>query len=155
MTQVRDPRFDEHWRAFDDVIEFARQLVADDADIDVDYLDDGLIGVAQMTPSNPRARAVNLIAAQWLIVTIGDHGGRWELDYTDKDLTLAKDLVAAAIAGRLEECFAFGRSRVAVTFANGTTAAETGYFGCVSLLVPLPGWTRWGRRVRYEPYRQS
>jgi hypothetical protein len=35
------------------------------------------------------------------------------------------------------------------------TETETGYQGCLSSLVPLPGWKRWGRTTQYEPYRST
>ncbi|RZS68705.1 hypothetical protein EV187_1140 [Agromyces ramosus] len=85
-------------------------------------------------------------------MTVGDDGGRWELSYTDEDIALARRIIAAAVAGRIEERKAFGRSRVVVTFEDGETIGETGYSGCASLVVPQPGWTRWGEGIRYEPF---
>jgi hypothetical protein len=106
-----------------------------------------------VTPKNPLASGINVIAEQWLIVTVGGLGGRWELNYTDEHRELARKIIGSTVAGRVEERRAFGRSRVTVTFEDGTTERATGYNGCLSLLVPQPGWPRWGELTTYEPYR--
>jgi hypothetical protein len=151
VNQVRDPLFEDHWRVFDSVVEFTRDLVGENGRFELEYAG-GSIGVFDVTPVNPNARPINVIAEQILIVTIGDEGGRFELDYTDEDVELARRLIEAAVTGLVEERSAFGRSRVTVRLPDGTTRTETGYSGCLSLLVPQPGWTRWGRRTSYEPY---
>lgn len=155
MGQERIPEFEERWRSFEAVVEYTRGLVGDDATDDLGYVMNGRIGVCDFAPNNPNACAINIIAEQWLIVTVGSLGGRWELEYTDEHMVLAKGIIAAAVAGRIEERRAFGRSRVTVTLEDGETLRETGYSGCTSLLVPQPGWTRWGALTRYEPYRAT
>lgn len=153
VVAERIPELNEHWRVFDAVVEYARQLVGPDGTEELGYVMNGQIGVCDFTPNNPRARAINIIAEQWLVVTLGDAGGRWELNYTDEQLSLGRKIIAAAVAGRVEERQVFGRSRVTVTFEDGETLSETGYNGCASLFVPQLGWTRWGALTRYEPYR--
>lgn len=106
-----------------------------------------------LRPHNPAALAVALTCEQWVVVEVGRVGGRWELGYEDADVEQAKRLLDAAVAGRVAETFALGRSRVVVTLADGSTETETGYQGCLTSLVPLPGWKRWGRTTQYEPYR--
>ena len=32
---------------------------------------------------------------------------------------------------------------------DGSSRSETGYSGCLSALIPQPGWRKCGRRVRY------
>lgn len=155
MNQERIPEFEDHWRAFDAVINYTRGLVGDDATEDLGYVEHGQIGVCDFVPKNPRACGINLIAEQWLIVTVGDVGGRWELAYTDEDLAFARRIIAATVAGRIEERSAIGRSRVTVTFEDGMECHETGYNGCATLLIPQPGWTRWGLVKRYESYHTS
>jgi hypothetical protein len=65
------------------------------------------------------------------------------------ELVLA--VVRSGVAGRVVETIAPGRSYVEVDLGDGrvegtgTNVAPTGLF-------PLPGWPRWGRKVRYEPY---
>ena len=155
MNQQREPDFEDNWRVFDEVVAYTRDLVGSDGTEDLGYVHSGRIRVYDVEPLNPRARRINVIAEQIFIVTVGDDGGRWELSYTDEDIALARRIIAATVAGRVEERRAFGRSRVVVRFEEGETIGETGYSGCASLLVPQPGWTRWGERIRYEPYRSS
>jgi hypothetical protein len=155
VNEQRDPAFEDNWRVFDEVVAYTRNLVGSDGTEDLGYVHGGRIGVYDVEPLNPRARRINVIAEQFFIVTVGDDGGRWELSYTDEDVALARRIIAATVAGRIEERKAFGRSHVVVTFEDGETIGETGYSGCASLLVPQPGWTRWGDRIRYEPYRSS
>jgi len=38
-----------------------------------------------------------------------------------------------------------------LTMEDGERVSETGYSGCAALLVPLPGWTRWGEVKTFEP----
>jgi hypothetical protein len=55
------------------------------------------------------------------------------------------------IAGRVVEVIGPSRSRVTVTLADGrtdTTSGATELSGCL----PMPFWTKWGRKVRYTPY---
>lgn len=120
---------------------------------EVSSLVNGRVRVYWAAPRNPRARPISIIAESWLVLTLGDHGGRWELEYTDEDLVFARRLVAAVVAGRIEERRGLARSRVTVRLDDGEMVRETGYSGCAALLVPQPGWTRWGRLTRYEPYR--
>jgi hypothetical protein len=77
--------------------------------------------------------------------------GRWELDRSLEDVAFVEDVVRAIVAGRVREVLAPGRARIVVTVADGTTVRETGYDALVGCL-PLPGWRRWGREVRYAPY---
>lgn len=85
------------------------------------------------------------------VETLGGDGGRWELDRTDEDVDFIVGVVDAAIAGRIVETFARGRSRVTVTFEDGSTDTETGASAPLGCL-PLPLWTRWGEHRRYAPY---
>ncbi len=86
-----------------------------------------------------------------LQIEAGHVGGRWELDRTMEDVDFIEQVVRAVAAGRVVEVFGPGRSRVEVTFPDGTQAVETGGVsprGCL----PSPGWVRRGRRVNYAPY---
>jgi hypothetical protein len=86
-----------------------------------------------------------------LQIEAGHVGGRWELDRTMEDVDFIEQVVRAVAAGRVVEVFGPGRSRVEVTFPDGTQAVETGGVsprGCR----PSPGWVRRGRRVNYAPY---
>ena len=150
MSDERAPEFLEQWRVFDAMVDYSRELIGPAATYDVE--EGGAIGLLYITPSNPRARAINVITEQWLIVTVGPNGGRFELGFTDADIALAKGIVAATVAGRIEERSALGRSRVVATLEGGKTIHETGHNGCATLLVPQPGWTRWGKLTTFEPY---
>jgi hypothetical protein len=152
VVHIRVPEFEEHWRVFDDVAEYTRKLVGSNGVMELGYLEGGQIGVFEVVPANPRSCGINVIAEQFFTVTVGAIGGRWELDYEPENVELVKQIIAAAVDGRLEERSALGRSRVAVILENGTTIHETGYDGCASLFVPQFGWTRWGRLTSYEPY---
>lgn len=153
MSSERSPLFDENWRVFDEVVAYTRRLVGQAGTEELNYLVSVRIGEYSVTPNNPRATWISIIAEQWLIVTVGGFGGRWELDYTDEHRELACRIIASAVDGRVEERRAFARSRVTVTFEDGTVKRSTVYDGCGSLLVPQPGWTLWGRRTTFEPYR--
>lgn len=153
MSSERSPQFDENWRVFDEVVAYTRGLVGQAGTEELNYLVSGRIGEYCVTPNNPRAAWISIIAEQWLIVTVGGFGGRWELDYTDEHRELACRIIAAAVDGRVRERRAFARSRVTVTFEDGSVKRSTVYDGCGSLLVPQPGWTLWGKRTTFEPYR--
>jgi hypothetical protein len=155
VNEEREPDFEENWRVSDAVVAYTRDLVGSDGTHDLGYVQGGRIGIYDVEPTNPRARPINVIAEQFFIVTVGDDGGRWELSYSDEDIALARRIIAATVAGRIEERRALGRSRVIVTLEDGEMIGETGYSGCASLLVPQPGWTRWGETTHYEPYRSS
>ena len=154
MSPHRSSQFDDNWRVFDDVVGYTKELVGSDGTFDLGYLSNGRIGTFDVEPNNPLARRINVIAEQFFIVTVGDNGGRWEMSYSEDDVTLGRRIIAATVAGRVQERSAFGRSQVVVTLDDGDTVRETGYSGCASLFVPQPGWTRWGRLTKYEPYRK-
>ncbi len=146
---------DDAWRessnhAVDELADYARALVGDTASVERQSVGTGL-PTLWIEPVNPRSRRVSIIGEAWLIVQLGEQGGRWELDYEEADVALAKALIEAAHAGRVVERAAFARSQVTVTLGGGEKVSETGYDGCSGLL-PLPGWRRWGREIDYEPY---
>jgi|GEM_PF-1784120 len=152
MSLDRDPEFESEWRAFDMLVDHTRDLVGTAASVEVESLCDGRMGACEILPRNPRARAISVTAEQWLIVEVGDPGGRFELDYSPQNVERAKRIIEAAVAGRVTERSAFGRSRVTLTMEDRERVSETGYSGCAALLVPLPGWTRWGELKTFEPY---
>ena len=81
-----------------------------------------------------------------------NRGGRWELARTPGDVDFVEAVVRAAVAGKVVESSALARSQVVVTLEDGRVVSEAGYEGCLSVLIPLPGWRRWGKVVHYEPY---
>lgn len=130
----------------------AHDLAGDGAQIERGAIAHDRILTLEITPQNRRARAVSVLAEQFLVVLLGRNGGRWELGYSDDDVRVAVDLLAAAIAGHVVQRSALGRSRVTATLADGTAVSDTGYIGCLTFLLPLPGWQRWGHLTIYEPY---
>jgi hypothetical protein len=151
MSATPEDALAESNRAVDELVEYARSLVGGSASVERRGVG-GLLPALWIEPVNPRARSVWVGAEQWLVVQLGEQGGRWELGYEDSDMSLAKGLIAAAFAGRVVERVALARSRVTVTLEDGETLSETGYDGCLASLVPLPGWPRWGREIVFEPY---
>lgn len=116
----------------------------------------GVLGHAEvrMTPARPDALGVIWLEGvdEVIVETLSGPGGRWELGTANEDIELVEGIVRSIIAGRVSEVFGPGRSRVTVTLADGTSHSELGLTAPAGCL-PLPFWTRWGRRVHYTPYR--
>ena len=74
------------------------------------------------------------------------------MEAAPEGLAFLEDVARSVIAGRVREVMARGRSRVAVTLADGSAETETGYEGLAGCL-PLPLWRRWSRAVQYAAYR--
>lgn len=142
----------EAGETLDALTEFARGRARDAATYKRSRLVEYPIAVLDIKPIDKRACPINIIAEQFLVVTVGSIGGQWSLSYSDGDVAFAKQIIAAVVAGNVTERFAFARSRVTVTLDDGTSERQTGYDGCLSLLVPQPGWTRWGRLATFGPY---
>lgn len=108
----------------------------------------GIEGVI-VTPSNSDARSIYwTYLGDEIVLEVGTHGGRWELERSERDVSFMTDVVRSIIAGRIREILGPNRSRVEVTLADGRTVVETGY----SSLLPSPGWRRRGETVQYAPY---
>lgn len=115
----------------------------------------GGLSTWRVQPVNPRSLPVQWIAmVDELLLFAGGRGrgGDWQLDATPEDVDFIEAVVRAVAAGRVTETSAFARSRVDVTLDDGRVVGETGYEGCLSGLLPLPGWKQWGTATRYEPY---
>ncbi len=109
----------------------------------------------ELRPVNPRSVPVQWLAfGDEIVLQAGrlNRGGRWELERKLEDVEFIEAVVRAAIAGRVVETSAPARSCVEVTLENGQVVHETGYEGCLSGLIPLPGWRRWGQVIHFEPY---
>ena len=86
-----------------------------------------------------------------VILDLPGTGGRWELGPSDSDLDLLEAIVRSVIDGRVSEVRGPARSRVTVTLGDGksqTTSVGQAPVGCL----PMPFWTRWGRKVQHSPY---
>jgi hypothetical protein len=136
-----------------DLAAVARSEAGDAATIELAELDGVEISMLDVTPVRTDARSLSIVAEQWLVVQVGQVGGRFELDWTAQSIAVASELVRGVIAGRVTERFGWSRSRVVVTTADGREYAKTGSKGCLPALVPNPGWQRRGRLRDYPPYR--
>jgi len=134
--------------------DFVAATVGSRASIAESTVADG-IGLIEVTPYTPGARAIWIVFDYWLTVSVGENGGTWELKYTEEDVNFLISLLAAVFDGRIDEVFAPGRSIVTVTLADGDVVQERGYNGCLPFLVPMPYWPRWGRRVGYLAYSDT
>jgi hypothetical protein len=108
------------------------------------------------TPANPGALGVAWFegVGQVTVWTAGGTGGRWELSASDRDLDLVEDIVQSVVEGRVSEVVGPSRSRVTVTLSSGRELSASGAAG-LSGCVPLPFWTKWGRKTRYGPYSED
>jgi hypothetical protein len=131
-----------------------RDELADCAQIERSSFSDGRISMVSITPKSPSALAVSWIEMhQEIILTAGHEGGRWELGWSQRDVDFVQDVVWSVVTGRAVEVFAPKRSHVKVTLASGKVVAETGWGGCLTILAPIPGWRRFGRKVQYSRYQ--
>jgi hypothetical protein len=77
-------------------------------------------------------RRADALSVTWLDfgndmqVEAGHHGGRWELSRDAAAVGFIEHVVRSVVAGRVVEVFGPRRSRVEVTFEDGTVVAGTG-----------------------------
>jgi hypothetical protein len=131
-------------RALDDEVSVERSNPTDRASL------------VQFTPANRDALGVGWFegVGQVTVWTAGGPGGQWELSASDEDLDLVEDIVLSVVAGRAMKVAGPGRSRVTLTLSSGRELPARGASppaGCV----PLPFWTKWGRKTRYGPYCEN
>ncbi len=101
-------------------------------------------------PVNPRSASIDLlITAHEMILHLGRHGCRWELDDGDVDTDFTERVIEAAIAGRAEELVGTIRFTVRVTFRDGTVEENVRLDG---FLAPTRRWMRREPWTRFEPY---
>ncbi len=133
---------------------YVRTLVGESASIQRATYSEGRVKILWVTPINPKARTLVIVGQQWLQIEAGEHGGRWELDYTPEDIERARAIIEAVISGRVVELISLRRSEVRVTLATGEQVTETGYDTGLGWL-PIPGWRKRAKAVSYEPYQAS
>lgn len=147
-----DDSLDEAQRTVDSLEAYVRSLVGESATIERSSFSEGQVAILWVTPLNSSARSLAVIGHQWLQVEAGESGGCWELDYTAENVEFARSIIEAVISGRVVELMSLGRSEVQVTLATGEVVTETGYGTGLGWL-PIPGWRKRAKVVRYEPYR--
>lgn len=130
-------------RVLDRLEALTRVLVGDRGIVErLRWTDD--IWVVEVTPMNPRARPIQIVAEQFLHVNVGDHGGQFELGYGAEDEAFASQVLESVVAGRVHESLGMWGTTVHVEFEDGQRASETA----------IASWHRpSGSRTRaYEPY---
>ena len=131
-----------------------RDELAGCAQVERSSLSGGRISMVSIAPENPQALAISWMEMhQEVILSAGHRGGRWELGWSRGDVEFIENVVWSVVAGRVSEIFAPMRSHVEVTLGDGTVVAETGYDGCLTMVTPIPGWRRFGRKVQYSRYQ--
>jgi hypothetical protein len=136
-----------------DMLEFfVRELVGNRAEVTRISVARGWLQTLEIRPYNQFAREVHIVCDQNFAVVMGNHGCSWMMGYSDAEVRLAHQLVEDVVFGRIVERSALGRSRVTLTHADGAKTWATNYDGCLVVLIPLPGWPRWGRLTTFEPY---
>ncbi|WP_337830043.1 hypothetical protein [Pseudonocardia sp. TMWB2A] len=86
----------------------------------------------------------NLVA-----VDVGDHS--FTLHRHPDQAEYLRDIVDAAVAGRIVELHGLGRTRLVIPRRDGTTVHETGHRFPLGL-VPLPGWPKRASSTTFAPY---
>lgn len=116
----------------------ARRIVGSRARVIAEQPDG--IPVIRVLPHRQGARSVTLIADQWIVLEVeSGGGGRWELTYDESGISFAEKAIEAVAAGRIREWVGPGRSRVELTFDDGSVHVETGRRGIRGV---LPGRLR-------------
>jgi hypothetical protein len=86
------------------------------------------------------------LGAVQLLLSYGDGRARWELGWTDEDVTFVKDVVRAVCTGNSKEVQGPGRVHVEVSLLDGSTV-RTSTYEFPSGLVPRPGWKNRERKA--------
>ncbi|WP_179790206.1 hypothetical protein [Actinopolymorpha rutila] len=82
----------------------------------------------------------------------GPGGSFGVFDRDDQGAEFVESTVRAIVDGHVTEVFGPDRSRVEVTYLDGSTFHHTGYDGFLAG-IPRWGWRDRGRKVSYPPYR--
>jgi hypothetical protein len=107
----------------------------------------------RVLPTNPQAIPVTwLEATDTEILVFAGPGGRWELGWTPGSAQFVEEVVSAAIDGRIRAVAAPARAAAYVELRDGSVERSSVSEGCLTALIPLPGWRGWGRKTWYEPY---
>jgi hypothetical protein len=144
---MADAEIDEVTRAVANLAEKFTEV----ADVRRETLEHGIVAV-NVKPRNPQALGMTwLVMKDEIVFQAGHHGGRWELARTPEDIAWMECVADAVASGHVWETFGPKRSRVQVAMKDGTTETDTGYSAGAGLL-PVPGWRRRGRSVKYASY---
>ncbi|MBF4511133.1 hypothetical protein ITJ66_01445 [Plantibacter sp. VKM Ac-2885] len=135
----------EYWRSL------VQRLAGASAVTSVEEVDTALPWTnLSVEPVNPRAASIDLLLTPHeMILHLGRHGCRWELDDGALDTAFAERVIDAAIAGRAEELVGTIRFAVRVTFRDGTVEENVRLDG---FLAPTRRWMRREPWTRFKPY---
>ncbi|MGK9148246.1 hypothetical protein KXS11_11525 [Plantibacter flavus] len=138
----------ERWHAF------ALGLAGESATITDAPLDtERPLTVIDVKPVDPRGAPLSLlIEPRGMVLHLGEHGCRWELDDAEADTAFAERVIDAAIAGRAEELVGTVRFAVRVTFPDGTVEESTRIDG---FFAPTRRWRLRGTWTRFAPYTEG
>ncbi|QGQ18465.1 hypothetical protein GC089_03350 [Cellulomonas sp. JZ18] len=111
----------------------------------------GRLGLLEVRPVRDDVCPVHVVAEQFLLVTVG-RAGRFELGWTPQDVALAEQVLAAAVAGRVEERGGL-TSRTVVVTADGAEHPPPSPSRLGRLRSAAGGRPRREARWTYAPYR--
>lgn len=107
---------------------------------------------ASMIPNSPASAAFELLVlAEEMLIHFGSNGARIELEASEADRALAREIASAVIKGRLIERTASGRVYAEVTLADSTIIPTT-VIDLSRGLLPRFRWRSRGREVTYTAY---
>ena len=106
-----------------------------------------------MIPHSPSSAAFGLLVLEGeMLLHFGSNGARLELDMSEADRVLAREIASSVIRGHLIERVVTGRVHAEVTLADGKIIPTT----VIDLSrSPLPRfrWRSRGQQVTYTAYR--
>jgi hypothetical protein len=112
------------------------------------------VGITSVTPPPGACPLSWLDWGDEISFGVGTGAGAWELSPTAEDLRFMQDVIDAVVVGNVSEVFARGRSQVTVRLKSGSPAVTTASVAPLGCL-PMPFWTRRGRRVHYLGYAED
>lgn len=139
----------EHRRVIDALAPSMTARVEGRAEVTINQLDEG--ACLAVIPHNAAAMPMWIVAERQFDIQLGDSSCRFRLGYGPTDRQALDELIEAVVAGRAFEVRAWNRWAVRVPLASGRTLTET-VSSISGLLLPLPGWTRWGSQTTFRPY---
>lgn len=133
--------------SFAELADSVRQRVAKSAVVSGDDSDE--LPVLIIQPEQADAAGVWIVADDLMDVQIGDSAARWELRWSNLSRTQLPAMIEAVITVKVSETFALRRVAVSLLVDDDGTTSATVYQN-LWILVPQPGWRRWGCRKRIE-----
>ena len=146
-ASVTSPSMVNRRASFAELADSVRQRVAKSAVVSGDDSDE--LPVLIIQPEQADAAGVWIVADDLMDVQIGDSAARWELPWSNLSRTQLRAMIEAVITVKVSETFALRRVAVSLLVDDDGTTSATVYQN-LWILVPQPGWRRWGCRKRIE-----